>query len=98
MAKAKPWQGFYFLDVYLLPLAVVLWCRADAAQCCQRFKLPVMLSDSDKAGSRAGLEPESATIRPRCHHAPGSASNMAGHGGAGKLQFLPFLYRGKTNK
>lgn len=53
---------------------------------------PVKLSDSGRAGSQAGRGLESAATRPACHHAHGSASDMADPGGAGKLQYLPSLW------
>lgn len=58
---------------------------------------PVKLSDSGRSGSRAVQGLESAATPPAFPHARDSASDMADPGGAGKLQYLPYL-QGKIYK
>lgn len=70
-------------------------CSVVAVEVLQlEFKAPVKLSDSDRAGSRAGRGSESGATRPTRQHEHGSASDTADPGGVGRLQYLPSL-RGK---
>lgn len=63
----------------------------------RRLSAPVKLSDSGTSGSRAGRAPESAATRTATPRAGDSASDTADLGGAGKLQYLPYLW-GRTIK
>lgn len=58
---------------------------------------PVKLSGSGRSGSRAGRGLETAATQPAFPHSRDSASDTADPGGAGKLQYLPYL-RGKVIK
>lgn len=53
------------------------------------------LSDSDKSGSRAARGRESAATPPALPHAGDSAGDTADCGADGRLQSLPYLYKGR---
>lgn len=63
-------------------------------RCRSGVSVHLKLSDSDKSGSRAARGRESAATPPALPHAGDNAGDTADCGAAGRLQSLPYLYKG----